>query len=84
MLVLPHGGSAPVFFKCVFKVNLFVNVLVLPHSGLSEREGGMGGGRERERERSYRVRIQHGGAVGLRHDFEIQERGEKVNPVTEV
>ena len=30
---------------------MFVNVLVLPHSGLSEREGGMGGGRERERER---------------------------------
>ncbi len=31
---------------------MFVNVLVLPHSGLSEREGGVGGGqRERERER---------------------------------
>ena len=48
---------------------------------MTERVGGQ---RERERERSYRVRIQHGGAVGLRHDFEIQERGEKVNPVTEV
>jgi hypothetical protein len=41
--------------------------------------GGGGGG-----ERTNPLTKKQGGPVSLRHDFEIQERGEQVNPVAEV